>query len=220
MEYLQTFFQDMGAVMQLPAFFVLLECIGTLAGAVSGIRLSAAKQFDLFGAYIVGLATACGGGTLRDMLLGLTPFWMVEPIYLVCVFIGLFWVMLFRRFLVKQNNTWFLFDCIGMALFNAIGIEKSLNLGFPWWVAVAMGCVTGAGGGVIRDVLMNEVPLIFRKEIYAMACIAGGIIYILCNEAGWNAAGCALVSCTVVIATRMLAVHYGWSMPKLKAEDN
>lgn len=207
-------------MMQLPAFFVLLECIGTLAGAVSGIRLSAAKQFDLFGAYIVGMATACGGGTIRDILLGLTPFWMVEPIYLGCVFFGLFWVMLFRRFLVKQNNTWFLFDCIGMALFNAIGIEKSLNLGFQWWVAIAMGCVTGAGGGVLRDVLMNEVPLIFRKEIYAMACIAGGIIYILCHEAGWTPAGCALVSSTVVIITRMLAVHYGWSMPKMKAEDN
>ena len=217
MNYIYSIFQEMGEALRMPASFVVLECIGTLAGAVSGCRLSAAKQFDLFGALIVGTATAVGGGTMRDLILGLTPFWMTNPIYLLCCVAGLLWVIIFRRYLVRQNNTWFLFDC--MALFNAIGIEKTLGLGLPYWAAICMGCVTGAGGGVLRDVLMNEVPLIFRKEIYAMAAVNGGLVYVFCHNLGWHIEACALISSIVVIAIRMLAVRFKWEMPKMKAED-
>ncbi len=219
MTFISSIFQEMGEALRIPASFVVLECIGTLAGAVSGCRLSAAKQFDLFGALIVGTATAVGGGTIRDLILGLTPFWMTNPIYLACCLFGLVWVIVFRRYLVRQNNTWFLFDCIGLALFNAIGIEKTLGLGMPYWAAICMGCVTGAGGGVVRDVLMNEVPLIFRKEIYALAAIAGGLVYVFCHSIGWRIEACALISSIVVIATRMLAVKFNWEMPKMKTED-
>ena len=219
-DYIYSLFQEWGTALRLPASFVVLECIGTLAGAVSGVRLSAAKQFDLFGAFIVGTATAVGGGTIRDLILGLTPFWMTNPIYLGCCFFGLFWVIIFRKVLVRQDNTWFLFDCIGLSLFNAIGIEKTLALGLPYWAAICMGCVTGAGGGVMRDVLMNEVPLVFRKEIYAMAAIVGGLVYVGCHSAGWKIEACALISSIVVIVIRMLAVKYHWEMPKMKAEGS
>ena len=209
----------MGDMLSIPWSFVILEVVGTLAGAVSGARLASAKQIDLFGALIVGIATACGGGTIRDLMIGKPPFWLEDPIYiLTCVF-GLVWVMVFRKWLVRQKNTWFVFDCIGFSLFNVIGIEKSLALGFPTWAAIVLGCITGAGGGVMRDILINEVPLIFRKEIYATCCLAGGIVYILFLRIGWTPEGCALLSCTVAITIRMLAVKYHWSLPVVKGED-
>ena len=113
-------------------FVQVLDFIGTLAFAISGIRLASAKQFDLFGAYVVGVTTAIGGGTLRDLMLGLSPFWMTNPFYLVCSAIALLWVMIFRKMLVRQNNTWFLFDTIGLALFTVTGIEKTITVGFPF----------------------------------------------------------------------------------------
>lgn len=220
MDLIKQFFQDLGTMLSIPWSFVILELAGTLAGAVSGARLSAAKQFDLFGAFIVGTATAVGGGTTRDLLLGKTPFWLEDPIYLLTCLFGLIWVIVFRKWLVRQNNTWFLFDCIGFSLFTVIGIEKSLSLGLPTWAAVCLGVVTGAGGGVLRDILINEVPLIFRKEIYATCCLAGGLVYIFCLQyLGWRPEGSAVLSCVVAITIRLLAVKYSWGLPTLKAES-
>ena len=144
------------------SFTQVLDFIGTLAFAISGIRLASAKRFDLFGAYVVGLTTAIGGGTMRDLMLGQSPFWMTNPFYMICSALALVWVITFRKFLVRQNNTWFLFDTIGLALFTVTGIERTISAGFPFWTAIIMGSITGAGGGVFRDVFINEVPLIFR----------------------------------------------------------
>lgn len=156
-------------------FVQVLDFIGTFAFAISGIRLASAKQFDWFGAYVVGLATAIGGGTIRDVLLDVTPGWMTDPIYLICTGLALFWVIAFGKYLIHMHNTFFLFDSIGLALFTVVGVGKSIALGYPFWVAIIMGSITGAAGGVLRDVFINEIPLIFRKEIYAMACVVGGI---------------------------------------------
>lgn len=112
-------------------FVQILDFIGTLAFAISGIRLASAKHFDLFGAYVVGLTTAIGGGTMRDLMLSQPPFWMTNPFYLLCTAFALIWVIMFRKFLVKQENTWFLFDTIGLALFAVTGIEKPLLQDFP-----------------------------------------------------------------------------------------
>jgi len=197
---------------------IICDFIGTLAFAISGIRLAASKHFDLFGAYVVGVTTAIGGGTMRDVMLGQTPFWMTNPFYLICSGIALVWVMMFRKQLVHQNNTWFLFDTIGLALFTVTGMEKTLQAGFPFWTAIIMGCMTGAGGGVLRDIFRGEVPLIFRKEVYAMACVLGGIIW-------WVASifefpyPIAPVSCAAtVIIVRLLAVRYKLRLPVLKGE--
>ncbi len=212
--------QQLGHALRIPASFVIIEFIGTMAFAISGIRLASAKRFDLFGALIVGMATAVGGGTLRDIMLGITPFWLTNKIYIICCIISLLWVMAFRKYMIRQNNTWFIFDSIGLALFNVIGIEKTLNMDYPYWTAVVMGCITGAGGGVIRDVFLNEVPLIFRKEIYAVACILGGVVYVTCHAAfGMNAELNALFSSVVVIVIRVLAVKYQWHLPVLKGEE-
>ncbi len=199
-------------------FIYICDFIGTLAFAISGIRLASAKHFDLFGAYVVGVTTAIGGGTMRDLMLDHPPFWMTNPFYLICSGIALVWVIVFRKLLVRQNNTWFLFDTIGLALFTVTGMEKTLQAGFPFWTAIIMGTMTGAGGGVIRDVLINEVPLIFRKEIYAMSCVLGGIAYWLGMHFDAPAEVSAIACAVVVIAMRLLAVHFKLKLPVLKGE--
>lgn len=119
--------------------FTIIEILGTLAFAISGIRLASAKQFDWFGAYVVGFTTAVGGGTLRDLMLSVTPFWMLNSSYLVVTAAALLIVIVFSRYLVRLNNTFFIFDAFGLGLFTVVGIEKTLAAGFPFWVAVIMG---------------------------------------------------------------------------------
>ena len=200
-------------------FVQVLDFIGTLAFAISGIRLASAKRFDLFGAYVVGVTTAIGGGTMRDVLLSQSPFWMDNSFYLLCSAFALLWVIVFRRFLVRQNNTWFLFDTIGLALFTVTGIEKTVAAGFPFWTAIIMGTLTGAGGGVFRDVFINEVPLIFRKEIYALACVIGGLFYFVCYKMGMDNIQAGVICGATVMLTRFLAVKYKLHLPILKRED-
>ncbi len=208
---------------------LLIDYIGTFAFAISGIRRSSAKHFDLFGAYIVGLATACGGGTLRDILLGVDPFWMCskEPFwsggyfYLLVVAFALLLVTVLGRWLLRMNDSIFLFDAIGLGMFTVIGIEKALDCGAPIWVAILMGMITGAGGGVFRDVFINVEPLIFRKDIYALACVFGGIVFAVCVEVlgmDRNAATVQLLTAASVIALRCLAMKYHFSLPTLRRD--
>ena len=155
------------------------DYLGTLAFAISGIRLAAGKGLDWFGAYVVGFVTAVGGGTIRDILLDIKPFWLVQPSYLIITALGLIFTIIFRRQVVRLNHSLFVFDAIGLGLFVVVGVAKSYAAGFPWWVAVIMGTVTGSFGGLLRDVLINETPLIFRTDFYASACVLGSIIYVL-----------------------------------------
>lgn len=155
------------------------DYLGTLAFAISGIRLAAGKGLDWFGAYVVGFVTAVGGGTIRDILLDIKPFWLVQPSYLIITALGLIFTITFRRQVVRLNHSLFVFDAIGLGLFVVVGVAKSYAAGFPWWVAVIMGTVTGSFGGLLRDVLINETPLIFRTDFYASACVLGSIIYVL-----------------------------------------
>ena len=197
-------------------FLLIIEIVGTIAFAISGIRLAAAKKFDWFGAYVVGLVTAIGGGTLRDLLLDTTPFWMESGWYLSVTGLSLLYVILFKKLLVRLNSTFFFFDTIGLALFVVIGIQKTLTAGFPMWVAIVMGMITGAFGGVVRDILINEVPLIFRKDVYGTACIAGGIVYWLTGFANLTPELQQISCAATVIIIRLLAVKFDWSIPVLQ----
>lgn len=200
-------------------FIFIIEVLGTIAFAISGIRLAAAKSFDWFGAYIVGLVTAIGGGTLRDLLLGIPVFWMQSWMYLAVTFLSLVTVIVFRKALVKGMRTLFIFDAIGLALFVVVGIEKSFAAGYPFWVAIAMGIITGSFGGVTRDILINEEPLFFRKDIYATACMAGGLVYWLVGLLPGVTPIISQISCAVtVIGLRIAAVHFNWSLPILKVD--
>ncbi|MDR3193688.1 MAG: trimeric intracellular cation channel family protein [Tannerella sp.] len=193
-----------------------IQFAGTFAFAISGIRLAAAREFDWFGAFVVGLVTAIGGGTIRDLLLDVTPFWMLNPEYVLCTVFALITVIVFSKKLVRLNTPFFIFDTIGLALFVVAGMEKTLWLGYPFWVAIVMGTVTGVAGGILRDVFINEIPLIFRKEIYALACVIGGLVYMGCNKLHLSETVCELVAVFVILATRILAVKYRWGLPKLK----
>ncbi len=203
----------------MPTFVQILDFIGTFAFAISGIRLASAKRFDWFGAYVVGLVTAIGGGTIRDVLLDVTPGWMTNPIYLICTGLALIWVILFGKYLIHLHNTFFIFDSIGLALFTVVGVGKSVALGYPFWVAIIMGSITGAAGGVIRDVFINEIPLIFRKEIYAMACVFGGVVYWGCHLLAMDTVLTQIISGSSVFVTRILAVKYQICLPILKGEE-
>lgn len=206
--------------MELPSFMEIFDFIGTFAFAISGIRLASAKNFDLFGAYVVGVVTAIGGGTLRDLMLGVTPIWMTNPMYLICSGIALLWVIIFGKRIINQQVTFFIFDTIGLALFTVVGVEKTLDLGFPLWVAIVMGTITGAAGGVFRDVFINEIPLIFRKEIYALACIIGGLCYGICNHFAVDVIINECITGCSVFIVRILAVKYHLCLPILHGEED
>lgn len=196
----------------------IIEFLGTFAFAISGIRHAAAKHFDWFGGYVCGFAVAIGGGTIRDVMLGVTPFWMLDPIYVICTGIALLTIVVSGRFMTRLSNAWFVFDTLGLALFTIAGIQKTITLGHPFWVAIIMGCITGAAGGVIRDVLLNNVPVIFHKEIYAMASVAGGIAYWLLISLGFRAEVPVMVTFVLVCVIRFLAVRYHISLPVLHGE--
>lgn len=197
-------------------FSFILEVIGTVAAAISGIRLAATKNFDWFGAYTVGLVTAIGGGTLRDMLLGIPIFWMQTWWYLGVTALSLFTVVVFRSILVSREKILFIFDSIGLALFCVIGIHKTLAIDYPMWVAAVMGIVTGAFGGVLRDILINDEPLVFRKDIYATACLAGALVYWIILLSGGSYMAQQLSCAGTIILLRVLALKYDLSLPVLQ----
>lgn len=180
--------------------------------------MAAAKHFDWFGAYTVGLVTAIGGGTLRDILLDIPVFWMQTWWYLAVTGLSLFVVIAFKRILVKTQIL-FIFDTIGLGLFVVIGIQKTIAADYPFWVAVIMGVITGALGGVIRDILVNNEPLLFQKDIYATACFAGGLVYWIMSLAGASQLAQGLACAAVVIIIRILAVRFSWSLPVLNQTE-
>lgn len=196
----------------------LLEFLGTFAFAISGIRHAAAKKFDWFGGYVCGFVVAIGGGTIRDVMLGVTPFWMTNIMYVACTALALFFILLFGQMLRKLDNAWFAFDTLGLALFTIAGIQKTLAMGHPFWVAIIMGCITGSAGGVLRDVLLNNVPVIFHKEIYAMAAVIGGLVYWLLYHFNANINITVISTFVVIILIRFLAVKYHLSLPTLKRD--
>jgi len=196
----------------------VIEFLGTFAFAISGIRHAAAKQFDWFGGYVCGIAVAIGGGTIRDVMLGVTPFWMTNPFYMICTAMALVFVIIFAKYMEGLRNTWFVFDTLGLALFTIAGIQKSLILGQPYWVAIIMGCITGSAGGIIRDVLLNNEPVIFQREIYAMAAVLGGIVYWLSDYLLFPIEVTVIASFLIICLMRFLAVRYHLSLPTLKQE--
>ncbi len=211
-----TWYHDLGALIGgKDPLFVLLEYTGTFAAAISGIRLASIKRFDWFGAYVIGFVTALGGGTVRDLMLAQSPFWVYDPSYLICTFVALLAVWIFGRHVISEQITWFVFDTIGLSLFTVIGLEKALAFGHSWWTAVIMGTITGAAGGVMRDVLINEVPLIFRKEIYALACAVGGIVFFVLDHFGINHQIDAIVCVAVIFLVRAIAIKFHLGVPVL-----
>ncbi|WP_311441908.1 trimeric intracellular cation channel family protein [Hoylesella enoeca] len=197
----------------------VIEFVGTFAFAISGIRHAAARHFDWFGGFVCGIVVAIGGGTIRDVMLGETPFWMTSALYLVCTALAQVFVITFAHSLKRLDNAWFVFDTLGLALFTIAGMQKTLACGHPFWVAVIMGCITGSAGGVIRDILLNKVPVIFHKEIYAMASVAGGVLYWVMLHMHVHVGITAVITFFVICLIRYFAVRYHISLPLLRSEE-
>ena len=211
---------DLSSIIDLGSFVTWCDYLGTLAFAISGIRLAAGKGFDWFGAYVVGFVTAVGGGTIRDILLDIKPFWLVQPSYLIITALGLVFTIIFRRQVVRLNHSLFFFDAVGLGLFVVVGVAKSYAGGFPWWVAVIMGTITGSFGGLLRDVLIRETPLIFRTDFYASACMLGGVVYVLLGHYTQLAIGIVqFFSALSVLLLRVLAVVLHIQLPTFHPQD-
>ncbi len=191
-----------------------------MAFAISGIRLAATKRFDLFGAYVVGLVTAIGGGTIRDVLLGFTPIWMEQEIYVILTALSLLLVVVLGRHILRFESAFFIFDTIGLALFTIVGLDKALGAGFPVWVAIIMGMVTGSFGGVVRDILVGDVPLLFRRDIYALTSVFGGAVFVAMQHFEMGESSCFGVSIVCVLLLRFVAVKYHIHLPMLSSDGD
>lgn len=196
--------------------FHFLDIFGTIAFAISGVLTAMSKKMDPFGVYVIAFATAVGGGTLRDVLIGRTPVgWMQDLTYVYMVTIGFFIAIIFRKKLDKLRVSLFLFDTIGLGVFTLIGLEKGIAINLHPIICIALGTITACFGGVLRDILCNEIPVIFRKEIYATLCIAGGGVFFLLRN--WNVPEDVLYLATsgFIITARLLVVWNKWSLPSL-----
>lgn len=200
-------------------FISVIDHLGTFAFAISGIRAASSRGFDLFGAYVIALATAIGGGTLRDLLLDLPPFWMQHPSYLLVTGIALLLMIVIGEHIIRRVKTLFLADALGLGLFVVVGIDKAIGAGSPFWVAIIMGLISGCVGGIIRDILVNDEPLIFREDLYATTCLAGGLVYFACLWGGFPASVTQLAAAATVIVFRVAAVKYHLHLPKLTPLD-
>ncbi len=198
-------------------FFQIIDILGTIAFAISGVLVALNKKLDPFGVFIIAFVTAVGGGTLRDVLIGKTPvFWMLDMTFLYVIAGSTLFAVIFRYKLDKLRKSLFLFDTIGIGLYTVIGVEKGLAAGLHPLICIALGTMSACFGGVLRDILCNEIPVIFRKEIYATACIVGGMVYF-----GLSAMDVIennlvfLISGLVVIVVRLTAVVFKISLPTL-----
>ncbi|WP_313380986.1 trimeric intracellular cation channel family protein [Proteiniphilum saccharofermentans] len=197
--------------------FSVLDIIGTIAFAISGTLTAIEKRFDIFGIAIIAAVTAIGGGTLRDMLIGNTPvMWLQHLEYLYIVIATIIVTIFFRKSLNKLRTSLLLFDTMGIGIFTLIGIQKGLLIGLHPVVCILLGTVTACFGGVIRDTLCNEVPIIFKKEIYATPCIIGGGVFFLVQYMGFTQNVVYLATIISIITIRLFAVRLHWSLPVVK----
>ena len=196
--------------------FYIIDILGTISFAISGVLIAMDKKMDVFGILIIAFVTAAGGGTLRDLLLGNTPVgWMKDITFVYLIIASTIVATIFKSKLGYLRTSLFLFDTIGIGLYTLIGIEKGVNADMHPLICIALGTITASFGGVIRDILCNEIPIIFRKEIYATACILGGFTYFLLSELPIPCNIVFLFSGAIVIITRLLAVKFKIALPSL-----
>lgn len=192
-------------------YFYLLNLIGVAFFAVSGTLLGYEKNIGGFGIVVVASVTALGGGTLRDVLLNQSVFWVANPEYLYSTYSATIIAILSIRFLPHVSNFYMLLlDAVGMGIFNIIGIEKSLIEGTGMLIAITMGTTTGIFGGLIRDVICAEVPSVMREELYALTCISGGVTYAALFLLGAPYIWCILGSLFITVFLRFGALRWGW----------
>ena len=197
-------------------FIQTLDILGTIAFAISGVSVAMNKKMDAFGVLIIAFVTAVGGGTLRDVLIGLTPVtWMTNMTYVYVIFGATVFTVVFKQKINYLRTSLLLFDTIGIGLYTVVGIEKGIAAGLHPIICISLGTMTACFGGVIRDILCNEIPVIFRKEIYATACILGGITYFILDQFPIEDNIIFMIAGAVVMTVRLVAVKFKVSLPNL-----
>jgi uncharacterized membrane protein YeiH len=196
------------------SFFNVLDLLGTVAFAISGALSAMNRRLDLFGIFIIAFVTAIGGGTIRDILIGNTPVtWMENTIYIYLIGFITILAIIFRKKLDHLKKSLFLFDSIGLGIFTITGVEIGIQNDLNPIISITLGTMTGTFGGVVRDILCNEIPVIFRKEIYATACIVGGLAFITFYELGMAQDVIYIITSVTVIVIRLLVVKFHISLP-------
>ncbi|MCK0161997.1 trimeric intracellular cation channel family protein [Allomuricauda sp. F6463D] len=198
-----------------------IDILGTVAFAISGVLVAMEKRLDLFGVFIIAFVTAIGGGTLRDLLIGNTPVgWMQDLTYVITIFISVVFAIIFVNKLKYLRKSLFLFDTIGIGLYTMVGVEKGLEAELLPVMCVFLGTMTACFGGVTRDILCNEIPVIFRKEIYATACLMGGTSYFLFMKFPVKEGYAYVAAVLVVIVLRLIAVKFDVRLPGIYKKIN
>jgi len=202
------------------SIFDFLDLLGTAAFAISGALFAIKKRMDFFGVLIIAFVTAVGGGTLRDMLIGADSItWMIDLNYSYVIAVSVVLAITFRKKIGYLSKSLFLFDTIGLGIFTIIGTEIGLQNGFQPLICVALGTITATFGGVIRDTLSNEIPLIFQKEIYATACIIGAVTYLILNKFKIDQDLIHILTTIMVIAVRLVAVKFKLKLPTFYSSE-
>jgi uncharacterized membrane protein YeiH len=197
-------------------FFQIIDILGTIAFAISGVSVAMNKRMDVFGLLIIAFVTSIGGGTIRDIMIGQTPVsWMTNMTYVYVILGATVFTIIFQSKINYLRMSLFLFDTIGIGLYTVVGIEKGLMVGLHPIICIALGTMTACFGGVIRDILCNEIPVIFRKEIYATACIAGGVVYFALRQLPIDNNIIFVIAGAVVISIRLIAVKFKISLPSV-----
>ncbi|RTY74198.1 trimeric intracellular cation channel family protein [Flavobacterium sp. ZB4P23] len=197
--------------------FYFLDFVGTIAFTMSGALTAMSKKLDPFGVFIIAFVTAVGGGTLRDVMIGRTPVgWMLDLNYVYVIFFGFVLSIIFRKKFDRLRTSLFLFDTVGLGVFTLIGLEKGINIGLHPVICIALGTITACFGGVIRDILCNDIPVIFRREIYATICILGGMLFFMLREFNLDKDILYITTSIFIIIIRLMAVKFKWYLPTLE----
>ncbi|MBZ9787949.1 trimeric intracellular cation channel family protein [Psychroflexus sp. CAK57W] len=200
-------------------YTLILDILGVIAFSISGVLSALKKRMDAFGIFIIAFVTSVGGGTLRDVLLGVPVMWMQNLTYVYVIIITAVLAVFFRKKLFYLRKSLFLFDTFGIGLYTVAGVEKGIAEGLPAIICIALGTVSACFGGVIRDILCNEIPQIFRKEIYATACILGAFSYFVFLKLNLPLSLIFIFSGLVVIIVRLSAVIFKLSLPSVYKKD-
>ena len=201
----------------------IIATVGVVFFAISGALTAMERKFDVFGVFIIAFATSVGGGSLRDVILPERDvFWLINPIYTYGVIFGTVVAVLFRKRLNHFRLTLSLFDTIGLGLYTVVGVQIAMQFNLPGISSIALGVITGSFGGVLRDILVNEVPLIFRKEIYATISIFGGSVYYFAQlyiPSAYGGAWIEILAILIIIILRLLVVTYEVSLPSIYSKS-
>lgn len=195
-------------------FIEIIEILGTFAFALSGAISAMRKRLDVFGVLIITFVSSIGGGTIRDLLIGDTPVaWLLNLQIITTILIAYMMSLFFLKKLIRMQKPIFWFDTIGLAVFCMVAIEKAIVFELHPIVCIALGTVTGCFGGILRDVILNEIPYVFRKDIYASACIAGGILYFFLLYLNIHEGTSAWLAGIFIVGIRITSHYFGWRLP-------